>query len=181
MCRGESSCIIPISPSAVHANRLGSELAVKHFMEYLEQFPDDFEVRWLLNLAHMTLGEHPQKVDSRYLIKMDPFYKSEFDIGKFRDVGHLAGVNKFNHGGGAIMEDFRNHGRLDLFVSSVAPTEQVPFYRNKGDGAFENRTKEAGFLGQLGGIYCVQTDYNNDGHMDILIMRGAWLSTPMPP
>src|SRR6202453_4435114 len=181
MCRGESSCIIPISPSAVHANRLGSELAVKHFMEYLEQFPDDFEVRWLLNLAHMTLGEHPHRVDGRFLINLDHFYRSDFGIGKFRDVGHLAGVNRFNQSGGAIMEDFDNDGLLDLVVTSFDPTAQMSFYRNKGDGTFEERTREPGFLGQLGGLYCVQTDYNNDGHMDILIMRGAWLKLPIRP
>ena len=58
-CRGESSCILPIAPAAVHTNPAGSRLAIRHFTEYLEQFPDDLEVRWLLNLAHMTLGEYP--------------------------------------------------------------------------------------------------------------------------
>ena len=57
MCRGESSCILPISPAAVHGNPLGSTLAIRHFTAYLDQFPDDLDVRWLLNLAHMTLGE----------------------------------------------------------------------------------------------------------------------------
>ena len=45
MCRGDSSCIIPISPTAVHTNPEGSRLAIKHFTEYLDQFPDDLEVR----------------------------------------------------------------------------------------------------------------------------------------
>ena len=65
LCRGESLCILPISGAAVHRNPLGSRLAIEHFMEYLEQFPDDLEVRWLLNLAHMTLNEYPEKVDPR--------------------------------------------------------------------------------------------------------------------
>ena len=72
-CRGESSCILPISPAAVHTNPSGSRLAIRHFTEYLEQFPSDLEVRWLLNLAHMTLGEHPNKVDPRHLISLDRF------------------------------------------------------------------------------------------------------------
>ena len=63
MCRGESSCIIPIAPAAVHTRPDGSRLAIRHFTEYLEQFPDDLGVRWLLNVAHMTLGEYPGKVD----------------------------------------------------------------------------------------------------------------------
>ena len=76
MCRGESSCILPISPAAVHTNPAGSRLAIKHFTEYLEQFPDDLEVRWLLNLAHMTLGEYPDEVDPRFrldLCRLLPF------------------------------------------------------------------------------------------------------------
>jgi hypothetical protein len=31
-----------------------------------------------------------------------------------------------------------------------------------------------GLGGQLGGLNIVQTDYNNDGHLDILVLRGAW-------
>ena len=182
LCRGESSCILPISPAAVHTNPLGSRLAIKHFSEYLAQFPNDLEVRWLLNVAHMTLGEHPDKVEPLYRISLERFNKSEFDIGKFRDVGHLAGVNRFNQAGGAIMEDFDNDGLLDIVISSFDPTEPMAFYRNKGDGSFEDVTKKAGLLGQVGsGLQCVQTDYNNDGFMDIFVLRGAWLNQPIRP
>lgn len=44
LCRGESSCIFPISAGAVHTNPTGSRLAIGHFMEYLELFPDDVGV-----------------------------------------------------------------------------------------------------------------------------------------
>ncbi len=180
-CRGESSCILPIAPAAIHANPSGSRLAIRHFTEYLESFPDDLEVRWLLNLAHMTLGEHPGKVDPRFLISLDRYRNSEFDIGKFRDIGHLVGVNRFNQAGGAIMEDFDNDGLLDLAVSSFDPTEPLSVYRNKGDGVFEDRSEAAGVTGQLGGLFCVQTDYNNDGFMDVYIPRGAWLPIAIRP
>ncbi len=180
-CRGESSCILPIAPSAIHTNPSGSRLAIRHFTEYLDQFPSDLEVRWLLNLAHMTLGEHPDKVDSRYLISIDRFRNSEFNIGKFRDIGHLVGVNRFNQAGGVIMEDFDNDGLLDLAVTSFDPTEPLSMYRNKGDGTFEDRSRSAGVTDQLGGLYCVQTDYNNDGYMDVYIARGAWLPHAIRP
>ena len=175
LCRGESSCILPIAPAAIHTNPLGSRLAIEHFTEYLKQFPDDFEVRWLLNLAHMTLGEHPDKVDPKYRISLDHFCTTEFDIGKFRDVSNLVGIDRFNQAGGAIMDDFDNDGLLDLVVTSFDPTQPMAFYRNKGDGTFEDRTEAAGLTDQFGGLNCVQTDYNNDGHMDIFIPRGAWL------
>ena len=31
----------------------------------------------------------------------------------------------------------------------------------------------------LGGLTMVQADYNNDGNLDVLVMRGAWLY-PLP-
>ena len=37
------------------------------------------------------------------------------------------------------------------------------------------RSAEAGLKGIVGGANLVQTDYNNDGHMDILVLRGTWL------
>jgi hypothetical protein len=180
-CRGESSCILPISPSAVHINPRGSRLAVEHFTEYLQQFPDDLEVRWLLNLAGMTLGEHPAGVDSRYLLSLNRWRHCEFNIGRFRDIAPQLGVNRLNHAGGGIMEDFDNDGLLDLVVTAMNPAAPMALFRNKGDGAFEDRTQSAGLADQLGGLYCVQADYNNDGHMDIFIPRGAWLSIPIRP
>lgn len=181
LCRGESSCILPIAPSAVHANPAGAHVAIRHFTEYLRQFPDDLEARWLLNLAHMTLGEHPGQVDPHYLLSLDHFRQCEFDIGRFRDIGYLVGVNRLNHAGGAIMEDFDNDGLLDIVATAMNPTASMAYYRNKGDGTFEDRTAAAGLGEQLGGLYCVQADYNNDGSMDIFIPRGAWLTTPIRP
>jgi hypothetical protein len=181
MCRGESSCILPIAPAAVHTNPAGSRLAIHHFTEYLEQFPNDLGARWLLNLAHMTLGEHPEKVDPRFLLSLDRFRNSEFGIGKFRDAGHRAGVDRFNQSGGAIMEDFDNDGWLDLVVSSYDPLQRLAVYWNKGNGVFDERGESAGVASQLGGLYCVQTDYNNDGRMDVFIPRGAWLPLPVRP
>jgi hypothetical protein len=180
-CRGESSCILPIAPAAVHANPEGSRLAIRHFTEYLERFPGDLEVRWLLNLAHMTLGEHPDKVDPRYRLALDRWLAPEFDIGKFRDVAHLAGVDRLNQAGGAVMDDFDGDDRLDLVVTSTDPAQAMAFYHNRGDGTFEDRSRSAGVLGQLGGLVCYQTDYNNDGRLDLFVPRGAWYPYPMRP
>src|SRR5262249_25584577 len=152
------SCILPIAPAAVHTNPTGSRRAIRHFAEYLERFPDDFEVKWLINLAYMTLGEHPSKVPPKYLISIDRFTRPESDIGRFRDVGDRAGVNRFNQSGGAIMEDFDNDGLLDLAVTAIDPTEPLTLYRNLGNGRFEDRSQSAGVADQLGGLVCYQTD-----------------------
>jgi hypothetical protein len=181
LCRGESSCILPLSPAAIHLKPSGSRLAIKHFTEYLHEFPDDLEVRWLLNIAHMTLGEHPNGVEPRFRISLDRYNSPEHGIGTFRDIGHLVGINRLNQGGGAILDDFDNDELLDIVFTSFDSTMPMVFYRNKGDGTFEDRTKEAGLLDQLGGLNCVQADYNNDGFLDIFISRGAWFTTQMRP
>ncbi len=180
-CRGASACILPIEPAAVHANPAGSRLAVRFFTEYLEQFPDDLGARWLLNLAHMTLGEHPHGVDPRYLVRLDRYTANEFDIGTFAEISDRVGLARLNWAGGAIMEDFDGDGLLDLVVTSSDPTQAMALYRNQGDGTFADRTAAAGLAAQLGGLYCVQADYDNDGHTDIFVARGGWLRWPMRP
>jgi len=174
-CRGETSCILPIAKAAVHKNTYGSRLAIKHFSEYLDRFPEDGEVRWLLNVAHMTLDEHPLSVPMARLVDIEPFTRQEHAIGKFRDIGAYVGLNRLNQAGGAIMDDFDNDGLLDVVISSFDPTQIMGVYHNDGEGHFVDRTSDFGVSNQLGGLNCVQTDFNNDGWKDVLIVRGAWL------
>ncbi|WP_165251496.1 CRTAC1 family protein [Paludisphaera soli] len=181
MCRGDSSCILPIAESARHVKPAGSTAAIGYFTDLLERFPDDLEAAWLLNLAHMTLGQYPDQVDPRFVLDLSPYMKSEFDIGRFRDVGADAGVNRLDQAGGAVMEDFDGDGLLDLFVTSFDPKQAAGFYHNNGDGTFDDRSGAAGLQAQFGGLYCVQADYDNDGLMDVFIPRGAWLRHPMRP
>ena len=181
LCRGESSCIVPINAAAVHTKPDGSRAAIGYFTEYLEQFPDDIGVQWLLNVAHMTLGEYPSKVDPRFRLDLDGFLHPGAGIGKFRDVGHLLGLNRLNQAGGAIMDDFDGDSLLDVVVTTMDPAGAMGFYHNRGDGTFEDRSASAGVTGQLGGLVCYQTDFNNDGRLDVFIPRGAWLPYPVRP
>jgi hypothetical protein len=178
-CIGESACIFPLLPEAVHQHRTGSQQAIRYFTEYLDLYPDDLGVRWLLNLASMTLGEYPDKVPPQHRIPLAPF-QSEFDIGRFRDLAPKLGLNRLNMAGGAIMDDFDNDGRLDIVATSWDEAMSMVFYRNRGDGTFEERAEAAGLTNQLGGLHCMQTDYNNDGWLDIYVCRGAW-KVPMRP
>ncbi|MFN0054371.1 MAG: FG-GAP-like repeat-containing protein [Planctomycetales bacterium] len=180
-CRGESSCIFPIDSRAVHQYPKGSQLAIRHFREYLQRFPDDLEVRWLLNVAHMTLGEYPHALTADELLELEQFTRPTAEVAPWRDVGHLVRVNRYNQAGGAILEDFDNDGLLDIVTTSMDPREHMAYFRNAGDGTFADQTREAGLEAQLGGLYCVQTDYNNDGFMDIFVPRGAWLQHAIRP
>ena len=78
--------------------------------------------------------------------------------------------------GGSIVDDFDNDGYLDVVASSWGLDDQLRYFRNQGDGTFAERTEQAGLTGQVGGLNICQADYDNDGHRDILVLRGAWLA-----
>jgi tetratricopeptide (TPR) repeat protein len=163
----------PVNPHASFAKTDDSKHAIEYFQKYLEQQPGDLEVRWLLNLAYMTLGEYPAGVPAAFLIPEQAF-KSKQNIARFADVAPAAGLNVFRSAGGVIVDDFDNDGLLDVVVSSMDMCDAIRFFHNNGDGTFSDRTKEAGLLNELGGLNILQADYNNDGCMDILILRGGW-------
>ena len=77
--------------------------------------------------------------------------------------------------GGAVADDFDNDGYLDIFVSTWDTRGQIRFFRNNRDGTFTEHTAEARLLGLYGGLNMVQADYDNDGDVDLLVLRGAWL------
>ncbi len=166
-------CLLPMPPGMAYAKTGDSEKAVEYFSKYLEQKPDELEVKWLLNLAYMTLGEYPEKVPQKYLIQPSVFASSE-DVGRFRDVAAQAGLNSFSTAGGVIVDDFENNGRFDVVTSNFDSCAPLHFFHNNGDGTFTEQATKAGLADQLGGLNILQADYNNDGCMDILVLRGAW-------
>jgi tetratricopeptide (TPR) repeat protein len=163
----------PLHPHASFEKKDASRHAIEYFQKYLEGRPDDLEVRWLLNLAYVTLGEYPSGVPAAYLIPEKDFRSSE-NIGRFVDVAPAAGLNVFRSAGGIIVDDFDNDGLLDVMASSMDMCDPIRFFHNNGDGTFSDRTKEAGLMDQLGGLNIVEADYNNDGCMDVLVLRGGW-------
>jgi hypothetical protein len=163
----------PLHPGVSYEHTEDSKKAIEYFMKYLEQYPSDLEVRWLLNLSYMTLGEYPAGVPAQFLIPEKDFHSTE-SIGRFADVAPAAGLNVVRTAGGVITDDFDNDGLLDVVVSSMDVCDPIRFFHNNGDGTFTDRTEQAGLMGQLGGLNIIQADYNNDGCMDLLVLRGGW-------
>ncbi|TCK74045.1 CRTAC1 family protein [Acidipila rosea] len=170
---GRHSCIFPIGAAGVHRLPRGAEGAVREFTALLNENPADYESQWLLNIAYMQLGRFPQGVPAAWLVPVSLF-DSEYDIGSFPDVAMQAGVAVTGHAGGVLMEDFDGDGLLDLMISSSGPMDQLRFFHNNGDGTFAERTVQAGLLGEVGGLNMVQGDFNNDGHPDVVVLRGGW-------
>lgn len=174
--RDARSCIIPIAEGGVHRLRSGSEQAVDVYLRILKAYPDDLQSRWLLNIAYMTLGRHPQAVPDSLLIPSSVF-ESEYELPFFPDVAPAAGVDVLGHAGSCSMDDFDGDGRLDIFTTSYIIGEPAQLFINDGDGTFSDRSEAAGLTGLTGGLNEVHADFDNDGLLDIFITRGAWLGT----
>ena len=168
------SCIFPIEGGGVHVERGPAEQALQSFVRYLELRPDDHGARWLLNLAAMTIGRHPDAVPQHLRIALDP-PRAEPSIEPFVNVAGRLGIDTFNSAGGVIVEDFDGDGYLDIVTSTFDPAGPLTYYRSRGDGGFENLSGPSGLDRQLGGLNAIGTDYDNDGDPDILVLRGAWL------
>jgi hypothetical protein len=172
-CQTGENCIFPIRAGGIHEQREGSRSAIKHLTRRLELSPDDLTSRWLLNLAHMTLGQYPDQVPADQLISPSAF-ESTIEFPRFKDVARKLGMSSLTCAGGAVVDDFDNDGLLDVIVSSWHLAQQMKYFRNNGDGTFTDRTEDAGLKGLCGGLNMVQADYDNDGDLDVLVLRGAW-------
>ncbi len=174
-CVGPSSCIFPISKEAIHTFPAGSKQAIEYFTESLKLNPNDLRVRWLLNLAYMTLGEYPEKVPRKFLIPLDTF-ESTVDVGHFQNVAPLIGLTSrgTNQAGGSVFDDFTGDGLPDLFTTSLDDDRGASLFVNRGDGTFEDRSEKAGLGDQVYALNVARADFDNDGNLDVILLRGAW-------
>ncbi len=174
-CQTGESCILPIRGEGVHVHPAGSRQAVHHLQQVLQRQPGHLPAKWLLNVAHMTLGSYPDSVPSPYLIEPSKF-ESEASFPRLANVAAQAGLSTFGLAGGAIVDDFDGDHLLDVIVSDWNTSSELRYFRNDGDGSFSDRSHEAGFRGVFGGLNLRHADYDNDGDLDILVLRGGWLA-----
>jgi len=166
-------CLFPPTKPVMYSKKQDSENAILYLTRFLEKRPDSQEARWLLNVAYMTVGKYPAGVPARYVIPPGAF-KSEENVVRFEDVAPAAGIDAVSMAGGVIADDFDDDGLLDVVKSSYDMCEPLRFFHNNGDGTFTDRAAQAGLEDQLGGLNLIQADYNNDGCLDILVLRGGW-------
>ena len=170
----EFSCIMPLSKPAFHIDKKGSSKAIEYYKRSLKRFPNNHKARWLLNIAYMTIGQYPSGVPERYLIDFKKYPQYE-KLPYFKNIGSSLGVDTYSYYGGSIAEDLNNDGFHDIFTTSTDLETNVAYYIADGKGNYIDKTKEAGLDGITGGSHCMQADYDNDGFIDIYIVRGGWL------
>ncbi len=173
-CRDEDCCIFPIQGGGVHRKKEPARNAIKPLTAFLRRHPDDATATWLLNVAYMTLGEYPDSVPEAWRLPEDRFHP-DVDFPKFRNIAPQLGLDTFSLSGGMIVDDLNGDNWLDIVVSSWDPAAQMRCWLNNGDGTFSDHTDKGGLAGLTGGLNMIQADYDNDGDVDILVLRGAWL------
>lgn len=167
----DESCIVPIEGGGIHIDKSGSEQAIDKYLEILTVDPTDMESRWLLNLAYMTLGMHPEEVPEEYLI---PLPEQRPTIPRMENIATKTGLDHDDLSGGVITDDFNNDGLLDIIISSWSFSGKITYYQNNAEQGFEDVSEASGLANVIGGLNIKQADYNNDGHIDFVILRGAW-------
>jgi hypothetical protein len=115
--------------------------------------------------------------------------------GTFKDATREAGLTLVAHSQTATFFDYNNDGLLDLLVTNTArwtlgdydrnrhyypgisgfsemvasAPEYNVLYRNNGDGTFTDVTEQSGLKGKGWGGDVAVFDFNQDGHLDVLI------------
>lgn len=173
---GTEGCLRLPGTSEPHRDPRGSRNAVRAYREILRKRPDDLGSRWLLNLAHMSLGQHPDSVREEWLVPRPAFASGapEGAVEPFVDRAAEAGVDVRGLAGGAAVDDFDADGEMEIVASSMGFRDSLRYFDAAGDGSFVERTREAGLGGLTGGLNLIQADYDGDGCLDVLVLRGGW-------
>ncbi|GLC25759.1 CRTAC1 family protein [Roseisolibacter agri] len=167
-------CILPLAGGARHVQQEGARGAIARYAQLLRHFPDDLGSRWLLNVAWMAVGGYPDSVPPRFRIPgLAPRANDPFP--RYRNVANDVGLGLTGVAGGLSIADFDGDGLLDVFATSWEPGGAVRLLMADGKGGYVDRSAQSGLKGITGGLNTVHADYDNDGDVDVLVLRGAWL------
>ena len=176
--RKAECCILPIAADQTHPIPENGRAAGDLGLEMLKtlEFQDirRVGVMWILNLARMISAQYPQGVPEPERIPQATF-ETSLPMARWQDRAPRLGVNTLGFAGGAVMDDFDGDGLLDLISSTMDPCSSLTAFRNDGRGGFEDVTAAWGLSNQFGGLNLLHADYDNDGRLDLLVLRGAWL------
>ena len=167
-------CILPLEGGARHMHEEGARDAIARYTQLLRFFPQDHGSQYLLNIAWMAIGGYPDSVPKRYLVpNLAP--RADDPFPRFNNVAGNVGLAVTGLAGGVSIDDFNGDGLLDVFTTSWGPNDPVHLFLADGKGGYVDRTAASGLKGIVGGVNTIHADYDNDGDIDILVLRGGWL------
>jgi hypothetical protein len=94
-------------------------------------------------------------------------------LPRFHERGAAIGLGRHAHAGSLVIDDFTGDGRLDVVTCAFDTGRPLRLLRHDGMTGFHDVATEAGLGHQLGGINLVQGDVDNDGRLDLLVLRGG--------
>ena len=132
----------------------------------------DYNNDGLLDLYFANGARLPDmdKSDPKFFNRL---YRNNGD-GTFTDVTEHAGVQGSYYSMGVAGGGYDNDGHADLYVVGVNGNQ---LFHNNGDGTFADLTQKAGVSGirpDIGKPFSVAAgwfDYDNDGHLDLLVIN----------
>jgi hypothetical protein len=171
------SCLLPIRPGGVHRQPSNARKAGDTFLAIAREHPRAVQTLWLLNLARMISGDYPEGVPQQFRLPVGAMQSGE-PFPRWLDRAPELGVAVVDLAGGAAMDDFDGDGLLDLVTSTWDPCGGMKAFRNDGKGGFEDVSKRWALDRQWGGLNLVHSDFDGDGRLDLLVLRGAWMGEP---
>ncbi|MEE2777225.1 MAG: CRTAC1 family protein [Acidobacteriota bacterium] len=169
-----ASCLLPVTKEGIHTRPEAARRAGDVLADYAGRHPRNVQAAWLLNVVRQVSGDWPDGVPENLRLPAGAL-ANDAQLDRWRDRAPELGLAEVDLAGGAVMDDFDGDGHLDLLATTWDPCDAMKAYRNDGRGGFENVTEAWGLSGQLGGLNLVQADYDDDGMLDLLVLRGAWL------
>lgn len=167
-----ASCTLPVGPESLHSQRGHTLQAGEYLLKVLAHQPLPL-ARWLLVLSRMLADDYPAGVPERFQLPADAF-TPEAPFPRWKNIAAKLGIDALDLAGGAVVDDFDGDGLLDVVTSTWDPCGPMKAFRNQGDGTFANVAAPWALDSQFGGLNTVSADYDNDGDVDLLVLRGAW-------
>ena len=110
----------------------------------------------------------------------DRLFRNRRD-GTFEDVTDASGIGGMTqgYGQGVAVGDYDNDGHADLFVTRW---RSYALYRNRGDGRFEDVTRQVGLSGDRDWpTSAAFADFDNDGDLDLYVCHYVVWDAENPP